>query len=1041
VLLATLAVAILGLANLARLRIDAVPDITTVQVEVDTHVEGLAPEEIERQITFPIEAAMGGIPNVVQTRSISRYGLSQVVVVFKDGTDIYFARQRVNERLEEARSELPSEWHPEMGPISTALGEIVRWVVKPKPGARKPDGTEYTTTDLREIEDWIIKPQLRNVPGVTEVASIGGFQRQIHVTPDPNKLVAYGLGFDQVVKAIEDNNLVMGAGFVERKGEQYLVTASGRVNDAEDLRDVVIAERRGLPIRIRDVASVGDGQELRGGAATEGGHEVVLGTAIMLIGENSRTVSERVLARLAQIRRTLPEGVEAQVVYSRAKLVNATLDTVRSNLLFGATLVIAVLLLLLGNVVGALIVALVIPLALLFAISGMVTAGISANLLSLGAVDFGIIVDGAVVMIENVVRRVGTLQQRLGRKLTANERAAEVQAAAHEMARPILTGVGIIMIVYLPILTLQGVEGKMFRPMAEVVLLALSGALIMTYTFVPAAAAMLLARGVSAGESRVVAAVHRVYRPALRSSLTHRGRVMVAAIVLLAVCGFIVTRIGSEFVPRLDEGDLDIATTRLPGTNLDQSLSMERGMEQVIGKFPEVASVFAFMGTGDVANDPMPPSEGDVFLVLKPRKDWPHPHERQESLVHRLAEKLADVPGNVYEFTQPIEDRFNELIAGVRSDVAVKIYGDDLALMRRTALQAAHELQAVRGAADVAVEQTEGLPMLTVAIDRVAAGRYGLSVADVQSTIHTALAGTEAGTIIQGDRRAEIIVRLPEAIRQDISRLDLLPVAIPAAAASDAPATFVPLGSIAKVTLAEGPNEIRREEGKRMIVVTANVRGRDLGSYVKEAQGRVTANVRLPAGYWIDWGGQFENLIAARKRLALVVPLSLLLIFLLLLGAFGSWKDALLVFSGVPFALTGGILALLARSLPLSITAIIGFIALSGVAVLNGVVLITSVHRLRQEGAELDAAVTEGCETRLRPVLMTALVASLGFIPMAIATGTGAEVQRPLATVVIGGILSSTLLTLIVLPVLYRWAHGGAARRERAAAPAPPATT
>jgi cobalt-zinc-cadmium resistance protein CzcA len=1024
VLLAALAVALFSIASLARLRIDAVPDITTVQVEVDTQVQGLAPEEIERQITFPIEAAMGGIPDVVETRSLSRYGLSQVTVVFKDGTDIYFARQRVNERLEEARSELPPEWHPEMGPISTALGEIVRWTVETKPGATKADGTPYTTTDLREIEDWIIKPQLRNVPGVTEISSLGGFRRQIHVTPDPNRLVAYGLGFDDVVKAIEDNNVVMGAGFVERKGEQYLVSASGRLKGAEDLRDVVIAERRGLPIRVRDVATVGEGQELRGGAATSNGREVVIGSAIMLIGENSRTVSERVLARLAQIQHGLPPGVIARTVYTRSKLVNATLETVRSNLVFGALLVIVVLLLLLGNVPGALIVAVVIPLSLLFAIIGMVTASISANLLSLGAVDFGIIVDGAVVMIENVVRRVGALEQRLGRLLTAEERSAEVGAAAQEMAGPILTGVGIIMIVYLPILTLQGIEGKMFRPMAEVVLLALGGALLMTYTFVPAAAAALLRRRVASAESAPVAAVHRAYRPALRTALAHRGRVLAIAAVLLAGCALLATRIGSEFVPQLDEGDILVVMTHLPGTNLDQNIEMEHQIDRTLSRFPEVQSVFSLMGTGDVANDPMPPSDGDVYAVLKPRSEWPHPRERKEALIERMQVQLAALPGNEFEFSQPIEDRFNELIAGVRSDVAVKIYGDDLDLLRREGVKVARELAQVKGAADVKVEQTAGLPTLAIDIDRTAAGRYGLSVAQVQSTIHTALAGEEAGTILSGDRRSEIVVRLPESVRRDLSRLDQIPVALPAAAGSERPASFVPLGSIAQVKLAEGPNEIRREEGKRLIVVTANVRGRDLGGFVAEAQRRIGSRVSVPPGYWVDWGGQFENLIAARKRLAVVVPVALLLIFLLLLGAFGSSKDALLVFSGVPFALTGGILALLARGMPLSITAVIGFIALSGVAVLNGVVLISAIQRLRGEGAELDRAVSDGCEMRLRPVLMTALVASLGFIPMALATGTGSEVQRPLATVVIGGILSSTLLTLIVLPVLYRWAHG-----------------
>ena len=1024
VLAAALGVAILGVYQFSRLPIDAVPDITTVQVQINTVVEGYSPEEIEQQITFPIETDMAGIPGVVETRSLSRYGLSQVTVVFKDGTDIYFARQRVNERLQEARADVPDGVNPDLGPITTALGEIVKWTVEARPGALKADGTPYTPTDLREIQDWIVKPQLRNVPGVTEIASLGGFRRQYHVTPDPQRMIAYGLGFPDIIDAIQKNNAVIGGGFVERKGEQYLVSAAGRLRSETDLANVVVATRHGLPIRVQDVATVGEGKELRGGAATERGHEVVLGTAMMLIGENSRTVAERVERKLAEVNRTLPAGVETRPVYSRRKLVSATLDTVRTNLLLGATLVIAVLFLLLGNFLGALIVAAVIPLALLFAISGMVEWHISANLLSLGAIDFGIIVDGAVVMIENIVRRLGLLRQELGRAPARDERIGEVLAAAREMARPTLTGVGIIMIVYLPILTLTGIEGKMFRPMAEVVLLALAGALVASFTFVPAAAAQFLSSRTADRESPAIHFARRRYGPALRWAMRRRRPVIGAAVGLLGLCLLLATRMGSEFIPTLDEQDIVIIMAHLPGTGLEQTLSMEREIEQTVARFPEVATVFAQLGTADVANDPMPPSSGDLFIVLKPRKEWPQPGKPKEKLIRELEEKLVLLPGNIYEFSQPIEDRFNELIAGVRSDVAVKIFGDDLSVLTATGRRVAHILGSVRGAADVKVEQTAGLPMLTVDIDRGAAARYGLNVADIQTTVHTALAGSEAGDLLQGDRRSQIVVRLPESVRSDVPALSMLPIPIPADPAATAhQAQFVPLGSVAQIRLTEGPNEISRESGKRLIVVQANVRGRDLGGFVAEAQRRVQREGRIPAGYWIDWGGQFENLIAARRRLFFVVPLALGLIFLLLLGAFGSAKDALLVFTGVPLALTGGVLALFARGLPFSITAAIGFIALSGVAVLNGVVLITYIHRLRKEGASVDQALETGCETRLRPVLMTALVASLGFVPMALATGTGAEVQRPLATVVIGGILSSTFLTLLVLPALYRTVH------------------
>jgi len=1027
VILFALGVAAAGAVTFRDLRIDAVPDITNVQVQINTVTQGLTPEEVEQQVTYPIETAMAGIPGVTQTRSFSRYGLSQVTIVFRDGTDVYFARQRVNENLEEARANLPPDAHPGLGPITTALGEIYKWTVRAKPEAKKPDGTPYTTTDLREIEDWIIRPQLRNTPGVIEISSQGGFQPQYHVTPDPSRMVDYGLTFQDLVDALEANNGAAGGGFVEEKGEQLLVNTTGRLHTEDDIRHVVVATHGGVPIRISDIASVGEGQELRGGAAMQMGEEVVLGTAMMLIGENSRVVSKRIEDRLAEVNRTLPKGVMATPVYSRGKLVDATIGTVRTNLVMGAALVLLVLLLLLGNLTGALIVALVIPLSLMFAITGMVVWGISANLLSLGAIDFGIIVDGAVVMLENLMRRLGLRREEKGAPLSAAERREESLAASQEVARPTLFGVAIIMIVYLPILTLTGVEGKMFRPMAQVVLLALTGALIFAVTFVPAMATLLFRRPIAGGESRLMGIIHRWYRPTLERALARRRVVVLAAIAFVVVCGILATRLGSEFIPTLDEGDIVIIISHIPGTGLTQTLDMERGIEQALGGVPEVATVFSQIGTGDVANDPMPPNEGDIYVILKPRKEWPNHHKSKETLIHDIEERIDVLPGNIYEFTQPIEDRFNELIAGVTSDVAVKVFGDDLETLRHSAERAASVLRRVRGSADVKVEAVAGLPLLTVDIDHQAAARYGLSVRDIQTTVRTALAGTTAGDVLSGDRRFPIVVRLPERLRSNLRELDRLPVPVPAGLGgtdSSGNATrFIPLGEVAHMKLAEGPNEIGRENGKRLVVVEANVRGRDLGGFVDEARRKVARDVPLPAGYWITWGGQFENLMAAHRRLNIVVPLALLLIFGLLYGAFGSVLDALLVFSGVPLALTGGVLALLVRGMPFSITAAIGFIALSGVAVLNGLVMVSFIRKLRDDGQDLDTALRDGSETRLRPVLMTALVASLGFVPMAVATGTGAEVQRPLATVVIGGILSSTLLTLVVLPALYRMTH------------------
>jgi cobalt-zinc-cadmium resistance protein CzcA len=1030
VVVATAIVAAVGIVSLARLPIDAVPDITTVQVQVNTIVEGLPPLDIERQVTFPIETAMAGVPNLVETRSLSRYGLSQVTVVFKDGTSIYFARQLVNERLQEARETLPpGVAEPTMGPIATGLGEIFLWEIEADPKARKPDGTPYSVTDLREIQDWVIKPQLRTVPGVTEVNTIGGYRKQYDVRPDPARLRAYGLTTGDILLALERNNQAVGAGYLPRKGEQYLVHTDGRLSRPEDIEQVVVATRNGVPLHVADVATVGLGQELRTGAATSHGRETVVGTAIMLFGENSRVVARRVGERLKDVGRSLPPGVTARAVYDRTKLVDATIETVRRNLLEGALLVIAVLFALLGNWIAALIVALVIPLSMLVAAAGMVEGRISANLLSLGAIDFGIIVDASVVMVENIVRRLSARQGELGRVLTSAERMRESYAGAREVARPTLFGATIILIVYLPVLALTGIEGKMFRPLAAVALLALAGALVLAFTFVPAMTALVLRGRLSETESLAVRRVRHAYLPALRWALRHRPAVLVATGALLLGCGLIASRMGGEFVPTLDEQDILVQPVRLPGISVDQAVAMQHGMEAAIAAMPEVRDVFSRLGTAEVANDPMPISTGDTYVILKPRREWPDPRRPKSEVIEDMEGRLSRLPGNAYEFTQPIQMRFNELIAGVRSDVAIKVFGDDLDTMLVTANRIARVIRDVPGATDVKVEQVAGLPTVAVDIDRASAARYGLDLADVQEVVRTAIGGAPAGELFVGDRRFPIVVRLPESSRRDLASLEWLSIPVrggihdAAASVGEGRTEFVPLNAVARIRLEEGPNQVSRENGKRRVVVQANVRGRDLASFVDESKHRIDASVHLPAGYWLGWGGQFENLVAARNRLLIVVPLALALILVMLFLAFGSVRDALVVFSGVPLALTGGMLALLTRQMPFSITAGIGFIALSGVAVLNGVVLLSFVRERLAAGAEVELALLDGCARRLRPILMTALVAALGFVPMALATGTGAEVQRPLATVVIGGIISSTILTLIVLPTLYAVTH------------------
>ena len=1048
VLLAVLAMAALGVYNYQRLPIDAVPDITNVQVQINSSAPGYSPLEAEQRITFPIETAMAGLPNLEQTRSLSRYGLSQVTVIFKDGTDIYFARQLVNQRIQEAKEKLPPGVSPAMGPISSGLGEIYMWTVESKPGALKPDGTPYTPTDLREIQDWIIKPQLRNVPGVTEINTIGGNAKEFQVAPDTAKLMAHGLSMAELVQALERNNASVGAGYIERSGEQVLIRAPGQVSNLDDIRRIVIATPQGVPLRVGDVAEVLMGTELRTGAATENGREVVLGTVFMLLGQNSRTVSQAVDKRMVEINKSLPAGVIAQTVYDRTVLIDRAIATVKKNLIEGALLVIAILFLFLGNIRAALITATVIPLAMLFTFTGMVSNKVSANLMSLGALDFGIIIDGAVVIVENCVRRLADAQGLAGRSLTPTERFHEVFEASREARRPLLFGQLIIMVVYLPIFALTGVEGKMFHPMAFTVVAALIGAMILSVTFIPAAVALFIGNKVSEKENRLMVWAKRGYKPMLGWAMVNKPLVLTIAAVSVALSGLIATRMGSEFIPSLNEGDVAMHALRIPGTSLTQAIGMQTELERVIKSFPEVDKIFAKIGTAEIATDPAPPNVADNFVMLKPTEQWPDPSRGKADLVSAMQEAVMKIPGNNYEFTQPIQMRFNELISGVRSDVAVKVFGDDMNVMNPTAEKIAEVLESVPGAADVKVEQTTGLPVLTLNIDLEKASRLGLNVTDVQDALSIAVGGREAGLVFEGDRRFGILVRLPDAARGNLEAIKRIPIRLRAAEGVQR-AAYVPLGDVATLDIAPGPNQISREDGKRRVVVTANVRGRDIGSFVAEAQSKLASQVKVPTGYWTTWGGTFEQLQSAAKRLQIVVPASLLLVFMLLFAMFGNVKDGLLVFTGVPFALTGGIVALWLRDIPLSISAGVGFIALSGVAVLNGLVMIAYIRSLRDGGLSLDSAIEEGALTRLRPVLMTALVASLGFVPMAIATGTGAEVQRPLATVVIGGILSSTALTLLVLPILYRLMHrrdetDSTAARPRSAAiigPLPEAPT
>ncbi len=1023
VLVAVMGICALGLYNFKRLSIDAVPDITNVQIQINTEAAGYTPLEVEQRITFPIETSIAGIPRLDYTRSISRYGLSQVTVVFEEGTDIYFARQLLAERLSGIKSEIPEGIEPMMGPIATGLGEIYMYTVEAEEGAVKEDGSAYTPMDLLTIQEWVIVPQLRNLKGVIEINTIGGYEQQYHVMPYPEQLLSYDLTIADLIEALERNNNNVGAGYIEKYGEQYLVRVPGQVKDIADIQNIIIAKRDEVTIRIGDVADVDLGSPLRTGAATQNGKEVVLGTAMMLMGENSQEVAKRVADKLDIVNDSLPEGVHATAVYDRTSLVERTIKTVEKNLVEGALLVVVILFLLLGNLRAALITALVIPIAMLMTITGMVENKVSGNLMSLGALDFGLIVDGAVIIIENCLRRFGMEQHKLGRLLTKEERFSLAAKATAEVIQPSIFGILIITIVYIPIFSLTGVEGKMFHPMAFTVVVALLSALVLSLTFVPAAVATFITGKVHEEENKVIRAAKSGYEPLLKWSIHHPAIVISTAILLVVVSLFGASRMGAEFIPSLDEGDIALHAMRIPGTSMTQSTEMQHEVEKTVMTFEEVKTVFSKIGTPEVATDPMPPNVADTFVILKPRKEWPDPSLSKADLVKRMEMALEKLPGNNYEFTQPIQMRFNELISGVRSDLAVKLYGDDLDKLLKTAQDIESAVKKVEGASDVKVEQTSGLPTLSIMPDRKRLDLYGLNIADVQDVVQIAMGGREAGQVFEGDRRFDLVVRLPESLRTDIKSLEMLPIPLPNAEQDGADETpdYVPLKEVADIEIAYGHAQISRENGKRRIFVTANVRGRDLASFVKDVQNVVREKVDIPAGYWVDYGGTFEQLISAKQRLMIVVPISLLLIFGLLFMAFNSARAALLVFSGVPLALTGGIAALMIRDIPLSISAGVGFIALSGVAVLNGVVMLSFIRDLEAKGKPQDEAIIEGALTRLRPVLMTALVASLGFVPMAFNVGAGSEVQRPLATVVIGGIISSTILTLLVLPALYKW--------------------
>lgn len=1001
-----------GVFSYQKLSIDAVPDITNVQVQINSQANGFTAQEVEQRITYPIETVMSGIPNLQQTRSVSRYGLSQVTVIFQEGTDIYWARQLINERLQQARNDLPSSVNPEMSPISTGLGEIYQWVIRADPQAKKPDGQPYQPMDLREIQDWIVRPQLQRVAGVAEVNSIGGFEKTYVVSPNLARLQQLNIDLGQLVQALEQNNENRGAGFIEKNGQQLTIRVPGILKSVQEIEQVLVTNISGNPIRVADVADVSLGHDLRTGGATYNGEETVLGIAMMMMGENSRTTAQAVHDKVQQIQKSLPQGVVIETVYDRTNLVDKAIQTVAKNLIEGAILVIVILFIFLGHFRSALITACIIPLSMLFTLTGMAKYNVSANLMSLGALDFGIIVDGAVVIVENCIRRLAIAQHQQGRLLTKQERFKEVFLAAQQARRPLIYGQLIIMVVYIPIFALTGVEAKLFHPMAITVVLALIGAMILSVTFVPAAVALFVTGQVAEKESRWMAKLKSGYLAGLDLAYQFKYALVTTIGAILILTFTMAAKMGSEFTPRLSEGDFAIQFMRAPSTGIEQSLSMQERVEkQLIAEFIEIKAIFARTGTAEVATDVMPPNISDSIVLLKPRAEWKNPKESMDELRERMMAYVNTIPGQGNEFSQPIELRFNELISGIRSDVGVKIFGDDLEVLDQQAKKIEQQLKSIRGASEVKVEQTQGLPMLNVNINHQLAAQYGISIKQIQDVVALAIGGQSVGKILQGDRRFDFVVRLSPAL-QTATALEQLVIQRPTGGA-------ILLKDLARVEEIASLSQISREDGKRRIVVTANVRDRDLGSFIEDVKSTLDRQT-LPAGYWLSFGGQFENLQSATTRMQIVVPIALILIFVLLLAVFGRVLESALVFMGVPFALSGGIVALWLRDLPLSMSAGIGFIALSGVAVLNGLVMLSFIKELRQH-LNIVEATWQGAVLRLRPVLMTACVASLGFIPMAIATGTGAEVQRPLATVVIGGVMSSTLLTLIVLPVLYRW--------------------
>jgi len=1019
--------AVVGLYAATQLPIDAVPDITSNQVQINTIAPAFAPEEMEKYVTFPIEVALSSLPRKEEIRSISQFGLSQVTVTFAEDVDLYWARQLVLERLAEAERELPPGVSPELGPISTGLGEIYQFTVERRPGSTAPDllpassrlhGTVGADElmDLRTLLDWVIKPQLRTVPGVIEVNSFGGHERQYEVLVDPRRLVAYGVTVHQVIEALERNNVNAGGAYLERGGEQQLLRGIGLIGSIADIENIVVKTKDGTPVRVRDVATAGVGSQIRQGAATRDGRgETVMGMAMLLKGENSGAVAAKVRARLDEVQKALPPDVVIRPFYDRTSLVNQTVRTASKNLLEGGLLVIGVLFLFLLQIRAGLIVSSAIPLSMLVAILGMSYFKVSANLMSLGAIDFGLIVDGAVIIVENTVRRLAAQRHLLGRALSADERLHLTRDAAGEVLKPALFGMVIIIAAYIPILTLSGIEGKMFRPMALTVILALVGALVISLTLIPALSATFLRDLARERVNPVVEAMTRRYARVLNGVMRRRRTVTLMAVTFLVFCGVLFATLGAEFLPELDEGALAINHVRLKSVSLTEAVRQAQVIETMLREYPEVTTTVSRIGRPEIATDPMGPDMADTYAFLKPRSEW-RPGLTREALVSALSERLEQIPGVSSSISQPIKFRMMELIegVGVRSDVAVKIFGDDMDVLLREANKVAAVVRQVPGAADVKVQQVTGLPVLQIRIDRAAIARYGINVADVQEVIQSAIAGTEATTVLEGFMRFALVVRFPIDVRSDPAAIGNLLVTAPGG-------ETVPLMQLAQITSEEGPAEIARENGQRRITVEINVRGRDIGSVVNEARERVDAAVHPPAGYLMTWGGMYEHLESGRRRLMIVVPATFLVIYLLLFTAFNSLKQAALVFTGIPFAISGGILALVARGMPFSMSAGVGFIALFGVAVLNGVVMMTFINQLREQGQCVADAVREGALTRLRPVLMTALVAGLGFLPMALSHGTGAEVQRPLATVVIGGLITSTVLTLLLLPMLYGW--------------------